>query len=744
MADFDPRNADYPTVRYTASAALMLDTRPPALSQFAPSLGTPNLAATNTGFTITFNEAITKGQGLVTLKGWGGITIETFNVASSGQVTVNGNTLSVAPTRDLLPNSYYYLSINPGVVQDLSGNSSMGSYQYGIKTGAGPATSTGAGAAGNSTTVSGVPVSLASLLAGLSGGSAVDTKAPTITKFGPAPSAAGAALESNITLNFSEPVLRGTGTLTLKTAAGVVVETFDVAGSDRITVAGSTVTIDPSVALLHGTSYYFALESGSFQDLAFNRYASSGPYLFKTVLENVPPTVVTWSPADGAANAAPDANITLTFSEAIARGTGTVILKTAAGTVIETFNAATSPRLRLSGDTLTVDPTLPLPYDTSYYLVFGAGNVKDLAGNSYAGTSQYDFKTLPDTTGPVVTKFSPTDAAINVARNANIVLTFDEPIVRGSGKLTLKTAAGAVVETFDAATSKLLSLVGNTLTVNPTADLAYGTNYFLALDVGSLKDKVGNSHLGTSEYDFTTLRDTVAPLVTQWSPTDGAGNVAPSANVVLTFNEAMGRGTGTITLKTAAGVVVETFDATSSERITIAGNTVTINPTADLGYNTQYYLVLPTTVLQDTAGNAYKGNSLYDFRTASDTVAPVVTKFGTPDGVATIARDANISVAFSEAIARGAGTLSLKTAAGVVVETFNVATSPRLTIAGNTLTINPSADLASATSYSLGLPTGTFKDLAGNSLLAKSLLIGTLAAEVTLVGTDGSGAGGTA
>ena len=744
MADSNPRNADYPILRHTASAALMLDARPPALVQFAPSLGTPNLAATNTGFTITFDEAITKGQGLVTLKGRGGITIETFNVASSGQVTVNGNTLSIAPTLDLLPSSYYYLSVSPGVVQDLSGNSSMGSYQYGIKTGTGPATSTGTEVAGNTTTVGSTPVSLADLLAGLSGSSTIDTKAPTITKFGPASSAAGAALESNITLNFSEPVLRGTGTLTLKTAAGVVVETFDVAGSDRITVAGNTVTIDPSAALLHGTLYYFTLEPGSFEDLTFNRYASSGQYSFKTVLEKVPPTVVTWSPADGAMNVAPDANITLTFSEAIARGTGIITLKTAAGKVVETFNAATSPRLRLSGDTLTVDPTLPLPYDTSCYLVFGAGSVKDLAGNSYAGTSQYDFKTLPDTTGPVVTKFSPADTAINVARNANIVLTFDEPIVRGSGKLTLKTAAGAVVETFDAATSKLLSLVGNTLTVNPTADLAYGTSYFLALDVGSLKDKVGNSYLGTSEYDFTTLRDTVAPLATQWSPTDGAGNVAPNANIVLTFNEAIGRGTGTITLKTAAGVVVETFDAATSERITVTGNTVTINPTADLAYNTQYYLVLPTAVLQDTAGNAYKGTSTYDFRTARDTVAPVVTKFGTPDGIATIAPDANISVTFSEAIARGAGTLSLKTAAGVVVETFNAATSPRLTIAGNTLTLNPSADLASDTAYYVGLPTGTFKDLVGNPLLAKSLLIDTLATELTLVGTTGSGAGGTA
>jgi len=737
MTNSDPRSAEAFSPRHTASAASALDTRPPILQKFAPSLSTSSLAATNADFTITFDEPIVKGRGLITLKNWNGTTVETFDVASSARVSVNGNTLTINPTLNLSPNSNYYLVVTPGVVSDLSGNNAIGTYQYGIRAGTGPAVSTGTDTTGSGTASDTPMVSLADLLTGLSGGSTVDTKAPTIVKFDPVASTTGAALNSNITLNFNEPVLRGTGTLTLKTAAGVVVETFDAANSDRITVIDKTVTIDPSVELLNGTQYYFVLEPGSFEDLAANRYAGNGQYSFKTVPEKVPPTVVRFSPADAAVDVSPHANITLTFSEAVTRGTGTITLKTAAGKVIESFNAAISPRLTFSGDTLTVDPTLPLPYDTSYYLVFSAGNVKDLAGNSYAGTNQYDFKTVPDTTGPVVTKFSPADAATNVARNANIVLTFDEPIVRGNGQLTLKTAAGAVVETFDAATSKLLSLVGNTLTVNPTLDLAYGTSYSLVLEANSVKDNVGNAHLGTSEYDFTTLRDTVAPLATQFSPTDGASNVAPGANIVLTFNEAMSRGNGAITLKTAAGAVVETFDAASSQRMTVVGNTVTINPTADLAYNTQYYLVLPTAALQDTAGNAYKGTSTYDFRTARDTVAPVVTKFGTPDGVSSIASNANFSITFSEAIARGVGTLSLKTAAGVVVETFNVATSTRLTVVGNTLTLDPSADLAHSGNYHLSLPVGVFKDLVGNPLAVNTLVFDTLAAApVTLVGVD--------
>jgi len=42
---------------------------------------------------------------------------------------------------------------------------------------------------------------------------------------------------------------------------------------------------------------------------------------------------------------------------------------------------------------LTINPTADLASGTHYYVSFGEGCVKDLAGNSYAGTSGYDFST---------------------------------------------------------------------------------------------------------------------------------------------------------------------------------------------------------------------------------------------------------------------------------------------------------------------------------------------------------------
>jgi hypothetical protein len=83
----------------------------------------------------------------------------------------------------------------------------------------------------------------------------------------------------------------------------------------------------------------------------------------------------------------------VTFSEAIAKGTGNIVLKTAAGATVAIFDAASSANLSISGNTLTLNPGADLGYSTSYKVEFAAGSVKDLAGNSYAGTTSYNFST---------------------------------------------------------------------------------------------------------------------------------------------------------------------------------------------------------------------------------------------------------------------------------------------------------------------------------------------------------------
>ncbi len=112
----------------------------------------------------------------------------------------------------------------------------------------------------------------------------------------------------------------------------------------------------------------------------------------------------------------------------------------------------------------------------------------------------------------------------------------------------------------------------------------------------------------------TVQLDTVAPLPTSFTPADGALSVSVGSNLAVTFNEPITRGSGTVTLKTAAGSVVETFSATSN-RLTVSGSTLTVDPTKNLDIFTRYVLDLGAGAVQDLAGNGSAATSQYDFRT---------------------------------------------------------------------------------------------------------------------------------
>ena len=115
--------------------------------------------------------------------------------------------------------------------------------------------------------------------------------------------------------------------------------------------------------------------------------------------------------------------------------------------------------------------------------------------------------------------------------------------------------------------------------------------------------------------------DTTPPVLLSSSPADDAGNVAPAADIVLTFNEAVQAGSGNITITDGAGDV--RVIAINDPQVTISGNTVTINPTADLAVATSYDVIIDAGAIEDTSGNDFAGiaaNTL-DFTTIATTTA---------------------------------------------------------------------------------------------------------------------------
>ena len=113
-----------------------------------------------------------------------------------------------------------------------------------------------------------------------------------------------------------------------------------------------------------------------------------------------PLTVSSFSPADAAFGVAISSDISLSFSDPIQRGTGTIAIHAGSpnGTVVESFDAATSSHLLISGTTLAINPTVDLAPGTHYFVTFADGVVKGVAGSSYPGTGTYDFTTEVATT----------------------------------------------------------------------------------------------------------------------------------------------------------------------------------------------------------------------------------------------------------------------------------------------------------------------------------------------------------
>ena len=99
-----------------------------------------------------------------------------------------------------------------------------------------------------------------------------DNTAPTISSLSPANNATGINTSTSLVLNFSEPIAKGTGLVTLKKFAdNSTVSTFDVATA-AVSFAGAAASIAVS-GLTLSTKYYIEVPNTAFADVAGNKFA---------------------------------------------------------------------------------------------------------------------------------------------------------------------------------------------------------------------------------------------------------------------------------------------------------------------------------------------------------------------------------------------------------------------------------------------------------------------------------------
>ena len=321
-----------------------------------------------------------------------------------------------------------------------------------------------------------------------------------------------------------------------------------------------------------------------------------------------------------------NANIVLTYDGTVVPGTGDITIShaTADDIVIAVGNAqvtVAAPDTTAKTTTVTINPTDPLP-EGKVTVTIPAGVFKvDTAAGADVVAFSLSFTVAPP---PPVTNSVPAADATDYPANGNIVLTYSGTVVAATGdsvpKITVKegTAAAADfvggVPTLTANPAVLAA--GNvaaqdpttTVTLNPTADFALG-KVTVTIPAGYFKvDTAAGADVAEYSLSFTAIAaDTTGPALASSVPAEGAMMVAVDANIVVTFDEVVVKGTGDITSQYSGVPPTRTnspIAVTSATAVIVNGAVVTINPPVDLQATQAHAFVIPAGAFVDSVGNA--------------------------------------------------------------------------------------------------------------------------------------------
>ncbi len=332
---------------------------PPSLIATIPADGSVDVDV-NTDLGLTFNETVYKGSVGKYIRVWnadsGKVAVKVD--VSSDKVSGSGaNWVVELPSLDF--NTNYYVTIDIGAFVDSAGNEFQG-------------------LRGENLRFRTVPT---------------DTAAPFIISTTPADGALNVDVNSDLTLVFNEPVVKGgVGKLikVWKASTATVVATVDVTSS-QVTIDGATVTV-VLPKLEFSTDYYVTIEPGTFLDLNGNHFAGlAGADLeFQTEsTDNIAPTLISIETSDVDDNGVDrDTSFWLTFSENVVAGDVPMqLIRKSDDQVVQTIIPSASQNVVINGNVVRFTRDRWLEYSTEYYLYLPAGSFLDDAGNAYAGNA---------------------------------------------------------------------------------------------------------------------------------------------------------------------------------------------------------------------------------------------------------------------------------------------------------------------------------------------------------------------
>ena len=558
-----------------------------------------------------------------------------------------------------------------------------------------------------------------------------DVEAPIVV-FNPAHGDTGVAFNENITLTFSEPIRHKNNEGPIADSALDTIITLrdtDSTGSvlsfaATINASKTIITVNPGEYFSNHQIIYVGI--GETVEDTVGNLINPAYAIFTSQADWAP--VVIFNPAHNDVNVPLESNITLTFSEPVRYLNNYAIdnisideYLTLKETDINGNNLAFDASISSEKAMITIDPEYHFNSQQKIYVAIAAG-LEDSLNNALSAQSA-TFTAL-DTNSPSVI-FDPSDKSVNVPRNKSITISFTEPVRSISNLPFDDNNVDDVVQLkevningTDIPYGATINAEKTVITVDPLSDFNFQQTIYVGI-INAIED-TSNNLVGTASSIFTTEDDPLkGPSIIRLSPPDNSVDVSRDPILIVTFDENIVGGTGSVIIYEYSNETTNEFEKIDMELgdlIQINRNRLLINPEKEFKSLTSYYILFGVETIIDAGGNLSTGildKETWNF-TIRDLTLPLVTILPA-DSRNDVPIDTNVVLTFSEPIYHLDGsTPSLSTIrSNFVFQTndsdrsqFNISYDLSVSTDGLTYTLDPKVNFFYAQDYII-----TVKDL---------------------------------
>jgi autotransporter-associated beta strand protein len=296
---------------------------------------------------------------------------------------------------------------------------------------------------------------------------------------------------------------------------------------------------------------------------------------------------------------------------------------------------------------------------------------RDKSANSnetaFSATATANTGNLPDLIPPQIATLNPADDSVVSNLAGNLVVTFDEPVIAGSGTVTLKNLTDATETVFNIGNAAL-AVSGSSLTLNPPTDLLYENTYAIQISNGAVADASNNPFIGITDdtsWSFSTVlanpivntggpyvvpTGTSLSLVASGIPSTGAtldsAGYSWDLNNNNTFDDATGATPSAIpdTVLTSTWGMVSGFNTIKLRVTDSLGNSTTVTTIVKIGADLLWDANGTGSNRTDGAGTWLNANQWRDGTTNTSWISGASPVFGVSGSGGAITLGANTTV----------------------------------------------------------------------------------------------------